>query len=62
MQERGCRARPAVEHEGQRPVRRSGFRDVGGVKHRRALLARLVIKSERAGGRRISELAAQRID
>ncbi len=56
MQEGGRRARPAVEHESERPVRCRALGDVGGVKHRRALVAGLVIESERPRGRGIASL------
>ena len=62
MQKGGGRARPAVEDEGQRPVRRGVLDDIGGVEHRGALFAGLVVERERAGGGRIGELAGRRVD
>ena len=62
MQEGGRRAGAAVEHESKRPVRARVFGDVGGVEHRRALVAGLVVEGKRAGGRRVGELAFRRVD
>ena len=62
MEKGGGRARAAVEHEGERPVGAGVLRHIGGVEHRGALLAGLVVEGERAGGRRVSELAARRVD
>src|SRR5579864_5013921 len=63
MEERRRRARPAIEHESQRP--RSvvvGLDRIGGVEDRSRALARLIEQRERSGGRRIGELAARRVD
>ena len=62
MQESGRRARPAVENEGQRPVCARAFGDIGGIEHRRALVAGLVVERQRSGGRRIGEPSFGRID
>ena len=60
MQKGGGRARSAVEHEGERPV--GALDRIGGVENGSALLARLVVEGERAGGRGVSELAGRCVD
>ncbi len=62
MEESGGCARPAIEHKSKRPVGARVLGDIGGVEHRGALLAGLVVERQRAGGRRVGELAAGRVD
>ena len=58
-----CRARPAVESEGDGTVRRLGILgDIGGVVDRGRALARLIEQRERSRGRGIGELAAGNVD
>ena len=49
------RARPAVEHEGDRPGRVALVGDIGGVEHLRRAIAVLAIEIERARGRGVGE-------
>src|SRR4030095_6991646 len=62
MQECRRRARAAVEYKCQGSGGLAVFGDISGIKNRRALLARLIIKRESARGRRVSKRAARRID
>ena len=55
-------ARPAVEHEGQRPARIVRFDHIGGIEDCGRALARLIEQRERTGGGRVGELAARNID
>ena len=63
IEERRCRARPAVEDECDRPRRRTvGLGDVSGVKNLRRSLARLIEQRECSGSRRIGKLAGFDVD
>ena len=55
-------ARPAVEHEGQRPRSVVRLRNIGGVEDRGRTLARLIEQRKRARGRGIGQLPARRVD
>ena len=58
MQECRCSARATVEGEGDRPVGRSIFGDIGGVEYRPGLGAILTEDIECSGRRRIGQSAA----
>jgi len=62
MQEGGCGARSAVEHEGQRPVCRRALGHIGRIKNRCAALARQVVERQRAGRCRVGKPAVAGVD
>src|SRR4029079_7216695 len=62
VQKGGCRARSAVENECQRTVCSGALCNISGVEYRNALLARLIVERQRAGGRCVGKLSAGCID